>query len=707
MGLPPGVVRQLLAAGYGVVVAAYLSIRFLPLPGPAADLAHEALLAIVVALTLTGLFGAFRHTTGVERRFWGFALAGGVFLLFGRLHDLVAAGTAIAGGPAAGTWSGVFDIAAVACVLVLLLSMSRFRPSSAAARARYILDLVAAGLVIAGSLEAWVIGPLFDRFAVGSVWFRIVYSASPVVGGLAALGMLTVIFGTRLERWQSWERVLAGSVTVFAAALMLAPLTYASVASGSAGGWESVVFELLWITAAWLGLIGAVYRHLDSARPWHLRPIAALEPSYGWMATVLLPSIALLSLPLFGLAASQAQDPALRTLRLLVVGAIAVTIAVRTLLTVMDTEVLTAGAVTDPLTGLYNHAHFQTCLDREIAAAVRYGEGVSLILLDIDDFAAVNASEGHAAGDAMLVGLSRAGERAVRTRDVFCRLGGDDAAIILPGTDSRTALTIAERVIAGTSRVASESGRRVTVSAGIAALPEQAIERSELLSRASAALDWAKAHGRGHAVVFDAEVVPEGGPEERARNLEERADHATVRALAAAVDARDEATQDHSRNVARHAVALAQEIGLDERTALLLEYAGLLHDIGKIGVPDSVLRKAGSLTTSERESMEAHAALGEAILSSTTIREILPWVRHHHERWDGTGYPDGLRGAAIPLGARIIALANSYDAIRSPRPHRAGLSRTAALQEIDLGLGSAYDPELGEHFIDVIGRTYS
>jgi diguanylate cyclase (GGDEF)-like protein/putative nucleotidyltransferase with HDIG domain len=706
LGVSPATVRRALAWGLLAVVAAYVTLRLVPLAPRVADLASEGLLSVVVGLALIALFSAFRHATGVERRFWALACAAAFLLLIGRVHDLLALSVTLPDGVLAAGWSGLFDVLAVVTLLTLLLIFSRFRHSSAAARARYVVDVAAVSLVVVGMLEAWVVGPWLDGLAVVSVWSRIVYSASPVVGGIAVVGMLRIVVGTRFDRWERWERMLAGAVAVLAMGLVLAPIAFADGVGGIAGGWVRSILQLLWMTGAYLGFVGAMYRRLDPGRPWRLRPFAALEPSYGWLPTVLLPSVEVLSLPLLGLAAAQTEDPSVRLLRLVVVGAIAITIAARTLLTVMDTDALTAGVVTDPLTGLYNHRHYQLRLDQEIAHAVRYGEGMSLAVFDVDDFARVNAAGGHAAGDEMLARLAHVAERAVRTRDVFCRTGGDEAAIILPATDPDTALAIAERVLAEARGVIGPNGSRMTASAGIASLPEQASERSELVGRAEAALYWAKTHGKDRAVVFDPALAFDGGVEERVRDLRERADLATVRALAAAVDARDEETQDHSRNVARYARALAQELGLDEATALRLEYAGLLHDVGKIGVPDAVLRKHGPLTADERECMEAHVALGEAILASTTMREILPLVRHHHERWDGTGYPDKLAGEGIPVGARILALANAYDAMRSTRPHRAGLSRSAALQEIDLGLGTAFDPELGERFIDAIGRTY-
>jgi diguanylate cyclase (GGDEF)-like protein/putative nucleotidyltransferase with HDIG domain len=671
-----------------------------------AGLAAESLLTLVVVGAVVVLAAAFLHTTGMERRFWAFGCVGAFFLLVGRVHDLVIATFSLLGIPVAGLWSGLFNVAAVISLLALLLAFSRFRHASLAARLRYVIDIAAVSLVMTGAIEALIIGPWFDRLDIESVWLRVVYAASPVVGALAAAGVAMIFMNTHVDRWEPWERLLACAFGALAVSLVVAPAAYVDAVRNVGGGWVHAVNDIVWMSGVYLGLAGAVWRHLGAEHAWHLRPLATLEPSYGWFPSVVLPSIEFLSLPLLGIAAAEAAEPAVRMLRLVVVGAIALTIAVRTLLTVMDTEALTAGVVTDSLTSLYNHRHFQTLLDQEVAYAARYGECVSLVELDLDDFTAVNASFGHAAGDKMLVALARAAVGAVRTCDIVCRSGGDEIAIVLPSTDPDTAAAVAARVVAEMRRVPAPNGRRVTASAGVASLPGQAGERSELVGAADAALYWAKTHGKDRAMLYDPETMFAAGGEERVRDLLQRADNATVRALAAAVDARDEETQDHSRNVARYAVAVARELGLDDRSTRLIEYAGLLHDVGKIGVPDAILRKTGPLTPAERARMQEHVILGEAILASTTMQEILPWVRYHHERWDGSGYPDGIEGEDIPLEARILALANAYDAMRSNRPYRAGLSRSAALQEIDLGLGTVFDPVVGEVFIDSIGRTY-
>ena len=153
------------------------------------------------------------------------------------------------------------------------------------------------------------------------------------------------------------------------------------------------------------------------------------------------------------------------------------------------------------------------------------------------------------------------------------------------------------------------------------------------------------------------------------------------------------------RTARERAVLLARELDLDERTSTLLEVAALVHDVGKIGIPDRVLNKRGQLTAEESAIVRDHSVLGERVLQSTRLVEVLPWVRHHHEHWDGGGYPDGLAGEDIPIEARILAICDAYDAMTSERTSRPAMSKSAALQEIDLGLGSQFDPALGEVFL--------
>jgi putative nucleotidyltransferase with HDIG domain len=228
-----------------------------------------------------------------------------------------------------------------------------------------------------------------------------------------------------------------------------------------------------------------------------------------------------------------------------------------------------------------------------------------------------------------------------------------------------------------------------------------------LFDNADGALYWAKYQGK-HQVFGFSDVVSQAlQAESRIRAVHEHSRLDIVRALAAATDARDAATAYHSRQVAALSAVLGEQLGLDRDRINEIQTAALLHDVGKVAVPDSVLRKRSRLSPGERALLREHSELGARILDATELSYMAPWVRAHHERWDGAGYPDGLSGEEIPLEARIIGACNLYDQIVSGSPERGPLSREAALQEIDQGIGRALDPRVGEALIDVLERSRS
>ena len=699
-GLPASLVRRWLGAGYLVTIAVFLAVSA-PRGGSAADPVAGQVVWSVVALALLFVgWVAYRSSGGaMERRFWGLMCISAGLLTAGHAIYIVEIASSGPAGPPLASVSTLFDVLTVLILVGLLTSLARFRHATWAARARFVIDIVAGCVVVVGVLDDWVVGPAFTPGGGGGLSGAL-YSAYPVIGVLVLAGTLSVVIGTRYDRWQSWERRIGAAAGAFAFAFILTPVGYSPALSQLTGGWAPVVVDASLLSGLYLGLAAVVHRLAEHGIPWRLRPVATLEPSYGWVAAVVLPSMELLAIPAFGIAAFQTGDPAERTFRLAIVAIVSVALALRTLLAVADSEALLTRAETDPLTGLLNHRLFNDRLADEIARSGRHGESVALVTLDVDDFGAVNSAGGHLAGDRVLVDIAGAVVAAVRSQDVVCRVGGDELTVILPGADLGSAFVTARRILDGVRSVTDSAGRFLTASAGVAACPEHAPDRDRLVAAADAALYWAKRHGKDRALIYDAQVAEPITPEQRIRDLREHTNLEAVRALAAAVDARDPGTQDHSRNVSSLSADLARHLGMDEGSVTLVGFAGLLHDVGKIGVPDSVLRqRGGPLTLEDRARLREHASLGAQILASTPMSEILPWVRHHHERWDGAGYPDGLVGERIPLGARIIALCEAYDSLVSGRFGRQAQTPRAALQQIDLDLGEKFDPGLGERFI--------
>jgi diguanylate cyclase (GGDEF)-like protein len=331
-------------------------------------------------------------------------------------------------------------------------------------------------------------------------------------------------------------------------------------------------------------------------------------------------------------------------------------------------------AVTDPLTGLRNHRAFQEDLARELQRVARTGIPLALVMLDLDGLKAINDRLGHQAGDERIQGLAGAIRDSLRATDIGYRIGGDEFAVILPGSRALGALAFAERVRAGAA-----------VTVGIAEATELR-PRDDVLREADLALISAKRLGQGAAVYGPDLELPEREQEHHESTL--------ASALALAVDAKDSYTRSHCQTVSQLCAAIATELGLEGEQVARIRLAGLLHDVGKIGVPDAILNKPAALTDAEFEVMKRHSLLGGDIVEAAEMHDEARWVRHHHERFDGTGYPDALAGDEIPLESRIILVADAFEAMTSDRPYRRAPGVEFAIDELRLHAGAQFDPEV-------------
>jgi diguanylate cyclase (GGDEF)-like protein len=350
-------------------------------------------------------------------------------------------------------------------------------------------------------------------------------------------------------------------------------------------------------------------------------------------------------------------------------------------------------AALDPLTGLANHRTFHERLAAEATRADRHHRALSLVLFDLDRFKHVNDTFGHQAGDQVLAEAARILVREAREGDLVARVGGEEFAWLMPEADGLDAWQAAERARAALAAAAFPAVGRMTVSAGVCELA-QAGNAANLYRLADGALYWAKHHGRDVVFHYSPEVVRALSAEEQAIRLRRQQSLQSIRMLARAVDAKDPTTRRHSERVADLAVALATALGWSTGKAVRLHEAGLVHDVGKLAVADAVLRKDGPLTDAEHEALRAHAALGAEIVSDVLDSDQVAWVRGHHERWDGAGYPDGLAGEELPEGAAILALADAWDAMTSPRSYRPPLAPAEALAECARGEGRQFAPRV-------------
>jgi diguanylate cyclase (GGDEF)-like protein len=358
----------------------------------------------------------------------------------------------------------------------------------------------------------------------------------------------------------------------------------------------------------------------------------------------------------------------------------------------VQAEELRTEATTDGLTGLLNHRGFRELLDAEVSLALRSGYPLSVVLFDLDHFKLVNDTHGHDRGDDVLRGVAARLRSLVRAGEALGRPGGEEFAWVLPNTTDSEAWRAAERARIAI-RETSIAGLNVTVSAGVCEL-RFAGDAPSLLRLADGALYWAKDHGRDVTFSYNPDVVTVLSASEKADRLERAQSLAALRALARVVDARDPDTQRHSERVADLAVRLAAHLGWKEDAQARLHEAALVHDIGKIGIPDALLRKTDRLRGEEFELVKAHAALGARIVSEVLTPDQTAWVRGHHERFDGRGYPDRLAGDGLSAGARILAVADSWDAMTTRRPYRDAFSVPQAMAELARGAGSqwAHDP---------------
>jgi diguanylate cyclase (GGDEF)-like protein len=353
---------------------------------------------------------------------------------------------------------------------------------------------------------------------------------------------------------------------------------------------------------------------------------------------------------------------------------------------------LVAQATTDQLTGLVNHRAFHERLREEVAVARRHGTPLALAVFDLDRFKQVNDTLGHVGGDAVLAETARRMASAARTGEIVARIGGDELALLMPGVGGDDAHQAAERIRRAVAATPFPDAGGMTLSAGVCDL-DQAEDHAELLRLADGALYWAKAHGRDACIRYSPQVVEELSAAERADRLEQARALAALGALARAIDAKDPATIRHSERVAALACELAVESGWAPADVERLHDAAVVHDVGKIGVPDAVLSKPGRLTDEEYEVIKRHADLGARIVAGMLDPQQVAWVRGHHERHDGRGYPDRLAGDAISEGARLMALADAWDAMTGARVYSAPMSADDALAEVRRNDGAQFHPD--------------
>jgi diguanylate cyclase (GGDEF)-like protein len=512
------------------------------------------------------------------------------------------------------------------------------------------------------------------------VWLALPYSPSAadesglvlMAIGLAVLSAVMVLGGDRLPEWGF--QAFAGAAT-----LLVTGTIHFSGADTS-----PYAFLYLWVA------LYALYFFRPTAAALHIVFIAiayagvlAIDLASGHGETALLTA--------FGEAAPRWS---------FTVGTLVVAVAFVSLLKErLDrlVERFADAAREDPLTGMRNRRGFDELFDLEVERARRTGHPVSLLLGDLDHFKQVNDSLGHPRGDEV---LRRAGEilRSTNRRiDLAARVGGEEFAVLLPDSDERGAHVAAERMRRAIREGFADESFPLTISFGIASFPTHGANTDDLMESADQALYTAKEIGRDCSVIFSPQAVDNVSGHARRRHARGEARLASLLTLAESLDA-----HEHAATVGRYAREIGRELGYPHEDLENLMLAGILHDVGKVGIPSSIVLKPRPLSPPEWDEMRKHPEIGASMLEGVNLPQIAGWVLHHHERPDGRGYPRGLEGDAVPLEARILSVADAYEAMTHDRVYRPALGPGAAWRELEQGAGSQFDEEVVEAFQRVL-----
>lgn len=365
-------------------------------------------------------------------------------------------------------------------------------------------------------------------------------------------------------------------------------------------------------------------------------------------------------------------------------------------------------AITDELTDVFNQRYFHTTLESEISNSSRNNSSIGLILIDIDNFRMYNDLYGHSYGDTILKNTGAILKKIVNKNDTICRFGGDEFAILILNNDLESLEKEAKRLYDEYEKIKNEYYNdsfvdKITFSIGLSEYPIISSSKEELISHANMALYQSKNMG-DDKVHFYQDIMLQI----HKSMMSDEQMVGVFKGLLSTIVAKDKYTFGHCERVSTYAVMIAEAMGLELKEIQTILYSGLLHDIGKIELPKAVLNKIGRLTSEEFDLVRKHPINSANILEPLSgIDNLIDYVMHHHERYDGKGYPDGIVGENISLGARILCVADSFDAMVSDRPYRKSMSIEEAFLELERCSGSQFDPKIASLFVRIMRNKMS
>jgi diguanylate cyclase (GGDEF)-like protein len=484
----------------------------------------------------------------------------------------------------------------------------------------------------------------------------------------ALLAALLLIVYDRIPKWAFHPIVFLGT----------AISTAAAYGWGSESAYGPLPFVWVTLLAFYFFTRGAALVHLALMAAGYALALGLEDPPDnpldGWVATVV-------TLLVTGLFVSVVRDRLARLIRR-----------------------LSDAAHRDPLTDLLNRRGFQVGFDMELERARRADQPLSLIVGDLDRFKRVNDAFGHVTGDTVLKRVAEAIRGAKRGFDSAARVGGEEFAVLAPDCDEHGAYMLAERIRAAVHEAVSEQQEetQLTISFGISTFPLHGQSADGLLRSADQALYAAKRLGRNRSVISSAEVPGILARTSRAGNGEAHVELASLLTLAEALDIRETGSASHSQRVGRFAELTARELGLPPESVERVRLAGILHDVGRVALPDELILKHGPLTEDEWAWVRAHPAIGARMVETTEYEDIRSWILFHHERPDGRGYPEGRGEDEVPLESAIIAVADAYEAMTNERPYRPAYAAEDAAEELRRGAGRQFRTDVVEALLRAV-----